>query len=72
MARLPQVFDYEPLDKQDVIALKALNAGEADPGQQRLALHVIINKLSRAHDLMYIPGAQDETAFLNGPHFSRM
>lgn len=57
------------LSKLDVEAIKALNRGDATDHQQRLALAVICNKLSRAQDALYIPGTFDETAFLNGRAF---
>lgn len=64
-----EVFNHPPLDRQDVEALKALNQGTASADQQRLALYVIVNKLSRAHDVLYLPGSFDESAFLSGRGF---
>lgn len=48
------------------MALRAVYAGEAEPYQQRLALSVIVNKFSRAQEMLYIPDSQDQTAFING------
>lgn len=59
-------FQYKELDKHEIRAIKALHAGEATPHQQGLALAVIVNNLSRAQDLLYIPDSFDETAFMNG------
>jgi hypothetical protein len=56
----------------EVRAIKAMFAGEAAPGQQRLALQVIVNKFSRAQDMLFVPGSQDQTAFLNGRGFVGM
>ena len=69
MANVPIAFQVPRLEDAEHSALKALYAGEATAYQQRLALQIIINKLSRAQDLPYIPGSFDETAFLNGRAF---
>lgn len=50
-------------------AIKALSEGRADEYQQGLALSVIVNKFSRAHDMGYIPDSFDQTAFLAGRSF---
>ncbi len=70
MTDTPQCFDVPDIDKQEIEALKALYAGTATEGQQRLALHTIVNKMARAHDVLYIPGdnARD-SAFLSGRAF---
>ena len=65
----PQQFKYQALTKQEIVALKALQKGEASEYQQRLALVVITNKLCRAQDQLYIPGSFDATAFLSGRAF---
>ncbi|MDX1300331.1 MAG: hypothetical protein R3260_19130 [Pseudomonas sp.] len=65
----PQELRVAPLDKQDVQAIKALYRGDADEHQQRLALQVIVNKFSRAQDLLYIPSDTHGTTFLNGRAF---
>lgn len=62
-------FQTMPLDKHDIEAIKAVEAGTATSYQQKLALVVIVNKFSRAQDLLYIPNSSDETAFLNGRGF---
>ncbi|WP_372809331.1 hypothetical protein [Litorivivens sp.] len=58
-----------PLDKDEIIAIKALKTGTASEAQQQLALYVIVNKFARAHDLLYIPGDTHASAFLNGRAF---
>lgn len=50
-------------------AIKSLWHGNATEYQQRLALKVIVNKLARADDLLYVPNSFDETAFLQGRGF---
>ena len=62
-------FAVASITKREVEAMKALYIGEATPYQQRLVLMVIVNKLSRAQDLLYIPESFDETAFVNGRAF---
>lgn len=47
-------------------AIRALEAGEATPLEQKLALATIVKKLARAHDLTYLPGEPHESAFLAG------
>jgi len=59
----------EPIYRHEHEAIKALSEGRADEYQQGLALSVIIHKLSRTHDLGYIPGSFDQTAFLAGRSF---
>jgi hypothetical protein len=54
---------------QEHLALQALARGEADAGQQWLALEVIVKKFAQPQELLYIPGSFDETAFANGRAF---
>ena len=65
----PEQFRYKPLDKEQVVALRALEKGEASPAQQRLALSVIVKNFSRTHDVLYLPGSFDGSAFLTGRGF---
>jgi len=69
MSNTPQCFDVPELTDQEHIALKALYAGEAQPDQQRLALRIITNKFSRAHDVLYVHGSDRDSAFLSGRGF---
>lgn len=62
-------FQTALLDKREIEAIKALSEGEATGYQQKLALTIIINKFSRAQDLLYVPNSSDETSFLNGRGF---
>ena len=66
MSSKPLVFKYSEPTKAEVVALKAVAKGEADPGQQHAVLQLIVKKFAQAHDLTYIPGDPDGTAFLSG------
>ncbi len=65
----PVELRVDALDVDDVRALKALWEGSATDYQQRLALKVIVNKFSRTHDLLYVPGDAAAGVFLNGRAF---
>jgi len=69
MAAKKACFRYKALTKEEHQALTSLNKGEANEYQQRLALSVIVNKFSRAHNTLYIPDSFDQSAFLNGRAF---
>jgi len=69
MSGEPQAAKVEPLTKAEVHALRDLHKGVATERQQHVALYVIINKFSRAQDLLYIPNSFDQTAMLNGRAF---
>ena len=47
-------FDVSKLTKQEHVALKALSKGEAEPHQQTLALEVIVKKLPRNVQRIYV------------------
>lgn len=52
-----------------VMAFKALNAGKASEGQQKLALSVLINDICLTYDLPYRPGGSEgdrETCVVSG------
>lgn len=72
LLKVPEYASVPELTKDEIIALQMVWKGEADPYQQKLAVSVIVKKLSRANDLLYIPGSFDETAFLNGRAFVGM
>ncbi len=63
-------FDVPELSKEQAFAVKALWAGEAEPHQQRIALHAITNCFCRTQYNLFIPGKPDETAFLAGRAFA--
>jgi len=61
-----QPDQLDPIDEQEMRALKALNRGDAEGHEQRLALSVIIHKLSRAYRQTWVQGQPDSTSFLAG------
>lgn len=69
MAIKPICVQTAILDVDETRAIKSLWRGDATEYQQRLALKVIVNKLCRASDLLYIPDSFDQTAFLQGRSF---
>lgn len=66
---VPVEFRVGEIDDNEHRAIRALYQGVASEHQQRLALKVIVNKISRARDVLYVPGSTDATAFLNGRAF---
>ena len=72
MASKPKCFEVETLKKEDVHAIKAVYAGEADPYQQRRAMFIFVNHFCRTHDVLFVPGEPDQTTFLNGRAFPGM
>lgn len=69
MKDVPQCFIVPLVEEQETRALRALEAGEADAHQQRLALALIIKKFSRAYDEAFVPGHSDQTQYLLGRQF---
>ena len=69
MSSKPDPCAFIEPDEHDHAALVALSKGEATEHQQVLALRLIVNNFSRAHDLLYIPDSFDQSAFLNGRAF---
>lgn len=57
-----------PYDKRIVLALQALNAGEASKDQQKAAITYIVETLSNYLDLSYRPDTHD-TAFAEGRRY---
>ncbi len=64
---------YLPADWDNAIvsALQALQRGNAEPEQQKMALRWIIEVNSRAYDMSYRPGVdgERETCFAEGRRF---
>lgn len=59
--------------KAGVFAIQAMANGQANEGQQKIALDWIINDLCRTHDLSFRPddiGGERETAFAEGRRFT--
>jgi len=63
------IFHVAEIHQHEAAALRALKKGEATPDQQQTVLSLIVNKLSRPHDLCYVPGSFDQTGFINGRAF---
>ena len=65
MAEAPLLTDHE------VYALKALAAGKASEGQQRLSITAIVVKFAGAYDLSYRsgPNGDRDTVFAEGKRF---
>jgi len=58
-----------PVTLYETRALRACEAGEASPDQQRLAMSVWMHKFSRAFENPFVPGAHDQTDFRCGRAF---
>jgi hypothetical protein len=54
------------LSDEEINAVKCCYAGEANPGQQRIAIDVIIDKIAMADRSSYQVGSFDQSAFLAG------
>lgn len=67
---LPECFNVAPLTKEEAYSIRALQAGEANPYQQALALSAIIKKVCRTYDISFVPGAADQSNFLEGRAFT--
>lgn len=69
-----QPFYPAPYDEKITGAVKALAAGNANAGQQKLALNWIINAVCGTYDLSYRPGADGDrnTTFAEGKRFVGM
>jgi hypothetical protein len=63
---------WEPFaaySKHDVMAVKALAAGNATEGQQKRALSLIIEGIAGSYEPSYWPGSPTDTAFAEGRRF---
>lgn len=65
----PPAYTPPLCDDSDAAALRAMQAGNANPNQQRQALAWIVNLAAGAYDQPFRPGAADETAFACGRMF---
>ncbi len=52
--------------KAEANAFKKLYEGTAQAHQQQAALKFLVDSLCRPHDVLYIPGDPETTAFING------
>lgn len=69
--RIPAAFEPAKFDQQHAYAIRALAAGNASEGQQRLALDWIVSFAAAYDDLSYRPGVDGdrETSFHEGRRF---
>lgn len=58
-----------PYEARDVYALKGLQGGTADPGQQARALDWILKNACGTYDLSYRPTSDRDTSFAEGRRF---
>lgn len=58
-----------PYAKADVAALQALQAGNANEGQQKRALRWIIENAAATYDMSYRPESARDTDFAEGRRF---
>ena len=65
----PEEFRVDPLEEDEVRAIKALMRGDASAIEQGVALRTIVNKFCRTHDLLYVADRPGASAFLNGRAF---
>ena len=63
---LPYPWEKDPAG---TAAIRAVDRGEADAAQQRLALTTIIEGICRYYDLSYRPDSERDTAFAEGMRF---
>lgn len=61
-----------PYDKSQVAAIQALSRGEANEGQQKLALQFIIEDVCKTYDEPYRPDSERDTIFALGKRHSGM
>jgi len=64
-----QCFTARNPTKAEASAFKKLMDGTAESHQQQAALRYLVDVLCRPHDMLYLPGEPEATAFLNGRAF---
>ena len=65
----PPCFREGRVSSRAVYALRALEIGEADPFQQKLALKTILDSFCATYQVTFVPGEQDQTNFMEGRAF---
>lgn len=57
----PPVWPWEPpeIEEQELFALRALQDGVANQGQQKMALATIVQKFAATYDMTFRPGGED-------------
>jgi hypothetical protein len=71
MSKKPATQPWFPAAYDETItgAIKALNAGNANEGQQQRALRWIIEVVAGTYDMAYRPDSDRDTAFAEGKRF---
>jgi len=59
----------ETVNERDIAALRALEHGEASPEQQKLALRLVLVKVSGLYDQTVVLGHADQTTFRGGRQY---
>ena len=68
MKKPAAVLPWVPVEftEDETRAFKALNAGNASEGQQKVALNLILYKICRTYDLSFRPDSERATSFAEG------
>jgi len=73
LSKRPVVQPWTSIDADDadIGAIKALNAGNANEGQQKRALSFIIHRIAATYDMSFRPGEDGDraTAFAEGKRY---
>lgn len=68
--KIPQHATHRcPITSQEIVALQSLHRGNANDGQQRMALSWLINMAGGAGMPTYQPGQSPDTIFMVGRRF---
>lgn len=62
-------FRMDGVSRDEAQALRSLHLGDATPYQQKLALSLIVKKMCRTRDVLFIPGDPHASAFIAGRAF---
>lgn len=65
----PACLQEGRISSQQVRALRALEEGEANPYEQKLALKTIIDNFCGTYQRSFLPGKPDESIFMQGRQY---
>lgn len=65
----PVCLSHPELTRAERSAIKSCIHGEPTADQARTAMHAVIHKLAGTHDLAFVPGAPNDSAFMSGRQF---
>lgn len=65
----PPCFKHRSPSSEELYALQALEKGDANGHQQKLALKYIITEISAVYQAGFVPGEPDQGVFLAGRAF---